>query len=63
MLLNHYLLTWQLKSRAKWALHGDSNIKYFHVLASGRRNHNAIWALEEEDGHSVEDEAALKELG
>ena len=63
MLLDHYLLTWQLKSRAKWALYGDSNTKYFHALASGRRNHNAIWSLEDKDGHSVEDEVALKELG
>ena len=61
--MDHYLLTWKLKSSAKWAWHGDSNTKYFHALASGRRNHNAIWYLEDEDGHSVEDEVALKELG
>ena len=44
-LLDHYLLTWQLKSKAKWALYGDSNTKVFHALASGRRNQNAIWSL------------------
>ena len=44
-------------------MYGDSNTKYFHALASGRRNHNVIWSLEDKDGHSVEDEAALKELG
>ena len=38
LILNHFLLTWQLKSRTKWALQGDSNTKYFHMLASGRRN-------------------------
>ena len=61
-LLEHYLLTWQLKSRAKWAVLGDSNTKYFHALASGRRNQNAIWALEDEEGRCVEEEASLKEL-
>ena len=37
-ILEHYILTWQLKSHSKWALLGDSNTKYFHTLASGRRN-------------------------
>ena len=36
---------------------------FFHALASGRRNHNAIWSLEDSDGISVEDEESLKELG
>ena len=62
-LLDHYLLTWQLKSRAKWAMYGDSNTKFFHAMASGRRNHNAIWSLEDDDGNCIEDEIALKELG
>ena len=61
--MDHYLLTSQLKSREKWAVLGDSNTKFFHALASGPRNQNAIWVLEDEDGHSVEDEVALKELG
>ena len=63
VLLDRYLLTWKLMSREKWAVLGDSNTKFFHALALGCRNQNAIWALEDEDGHSVEDEAALKELG
>ena len=62
-LFDHYLLTWKLNSRAKWGMHGDSNTKFFHALASGCRNQNAIWALEDEEGHIMEDEVALKELG
>ena len=62
-LLDHYLLTWQLKSRAKWALQGDSNTKYFHSIASGRRNQNAIWSLEDSDGNLIDEEGALRMLG
>ena len=46
-----------------WVMHGNSNTKFFHALASGCRNKNAIWDLEDEDGHGMEDEVALKELG
>ena len=61
--LNHSLLAWQLKSRAKWALEGDSNTKHFHMLASGRRNQNSIWSLSDEAGNTFEDETTLKDLG
>ena len=61
-ILDHYLLTWQLKSRAKWALYGDSNTKYFHALASGRRNQNSIWSLLDDEGHGIDDEATLKDM-
>ena len=61
--MDNYLLTWQLKSRNKWALYGDSNTKYFHAMASGRRNHNAIWYLMDDEGHTIEDDATLKHLG
>ena len=61
-MLDHYLLTWKLKSRAKWDLYGDSNTKYFHALDSGRRNHNAVWYLEDNDGNCIDDEEALKDL-
>ena len=62
-ILDHFLLTWQLKSRAKWALYGDSNTNYFHALASGIRNQNSIWSLLDEEGHIIEDEVALKDMG
>ena len=61
--MDHYQLSWQLKCITKWALQVDSNTKFFHALASGRRNQNSIWSLEDSDGNCVEDEAALKELG
>ena len=41
----------------------DSNTKLFHTIASDRRNHNTIWSLVDEEGHYIEDEHALKELG
>ena len=62
-LQKHLLLTWKLKSRTKWALYGDSNTKFFHTTALDRRNHNTIWSLVDEEGHCIEDEQALKELG
>ena len=62
-ILEHYLLTWKLKSRTKWALYGDSNTKYFHMMASGRRNQNSIWSLYDDDGNCYEDEEALKVPG
>ena len=62
-ILDHLQLTSQLKSRTKWALQGDSNTKFFHVVASGRRLQNMIWSLEYSDGNLIEEEAPLKELG
>ena len=62
-ILEPHLLTWKLKIRTKWALEGDSNTKYFHAVASGRRNQNSIWSLLDEGGRCVEDESKLKVLG
>ena len=62
-ILEHHQLSWKLKSRLKWDLQGDSNTKYFHTFASGRRTHNMIWSLEDEAGQVYEDVDPLKELG
>ena len=62
-LLDHELLTAQLKSRVTWASLGDANTKRFHAVASARRNQNAIWALEDDMGNLIEDEKGLKDLG
>ena len=61
--MNHFLLTWQLKSRIKWASQGDSNTKFFHAVASGRRAQNSVWSLEDHEGLLIEDEDTLKVMG
>ena len=62
-LLDHELLSLQLKSRVTWAALGDANTKFFHSLASACKNQNAIWALKDDKGNLVEDEKGLKDLG
>lgn len=37
---------WLQKSRANWSLKGDRNTKFFHVMASTRRNRNALCSIE-----------------
>ncbi|XP_028085234.1 uncharacterized protein LOC114286280 [Camellia sinensis] len=37
---------WLQKSRANWLLKGDRNTKFFHVMASTRRNRNALCSIE-----------------
>ena len=62
-LMAHEITTWMLKSRSKLAEMGDANTKYFHSIASARRNHNSIWALKYEENVWVEEEDELKDLG
>jgi hypothetical protein len=40
-------LTWYQRSNAKHLLEGDSNTKYFHLLANGR--HRKSWIFQHQD--------------
>ena len=61
-ILAHEVLTWKLKSKINWINQGDPNTKFFHNTDSSRRNSNAIWALNNEEGVLVKDESQQKTL-
>ena len=44
-ILLHEVNSARLQSRILWAKQGDANTKFFHVVASARKNQNAIWCL------------------
>ena len=62
-LLDHELRSAMLQSRLSWASLGDANTKFFHSVASARKNHNTIWGLHDERGILVEEDKELKALG
>ena len=62
-ILDHELYSARLQSRVTWALNGDANTKYFHAMASARKNHNAIWSLQDEEGTWISDDQSIKSLG
>jgi hypothetical protein len=41
---------WQQRCSAKWVLQGDSNTKFFHGIAKGRRRKCSIFSLDVEEG-------------
>ena len=59
----HELQSARLQSRLSWALQGDANTKFFHAVASARKNHNAIWGLEDEEVKLIVDDSGIKDLG
>ena len=61
--LDHEIYSAKLQSRVTWDSKGDANTKYFHVVASAWKNHNAIWSLQDERGTWVSDDLSLKALG
>ena len=55
-ILDHELTSARLQSRVSWAQNGDANTNFFHAVASARKNHNAIWHLQDEEGTWVLDD-------
>ena len=62
-LLDHELRSAMLQSRLSWASLGDANTKFFHSVASARKNQNVIWGVQDERGILVEEDKELKALG
>jgi mannosylglycoprotein endo-beta-mannosidase len=52
-------IQWQRRGGVNWILKGDSNSRYFHGVANGRKKKCAIFSLEEE-GREIRDPAELK---
>nr|KYP75582.1 Transposon TX1 uncharacterized [Cajanus cajan] len=50
---------WKQWSKLLWVKDGDSNIKYFHAIASARRKTNLIQTLTHEDNVVVHDQQGL----
>ena len=61
--MDHELQSARIQSRLTWASQGDANTKFFHVVASTRKNHNTIWGLEDEEGHLIVDDTGIKDMG
>jgi hypothetical protein len=47
---------WKQRSKAHWLKDGDSNTKFFHVVASTRKKRNTITKLCDNGGNTVEDQ-------
>ena len=62
-LLDHELYSARLHSGVTWSTNGDANTKFFHAVASARKNHNAIWSLKDEVGNWISDDQSIKSLG
>jgi hypothetical protein len=58
-LLREEELKWYQRSKAKHLLEGDSNTKYFHLLANGRHRKNRIYQLEDV-GRTISGDEELK---
>ena len=61
--MDHELQSTRIQSRLTWASQGDANTKFFHVVPSARRNHNAIRGLKDEDGNLIVDDSGIKDMG
>ncbi|GLT47332.1 hypothetical protein SLA2020_210370 [Shorea laevis] len=50
---------WFQRARTNWIQFGDKNSKFFHAIASRRRQNNYIFQLKDEHKNWVEDNAPL----
>lgn len=55
-------ILWAQKARCDWQIFGDSNTKFFHQKANGRRKRNFIGALRNADGDWIYETEAIKNL-
>ena len=63
LMLDHELISSLLQSRMTWENLGGANMKYFHSVASARRNQNSIWGIKDDMENLSEDDNGLKYLG
>lgn len=49
-------IKWKQRAKVKWLKEGDNNTRFFHRIASYRRNINYIMSLLDDDGREVERE-------
>jgi hypothetical protein len=49
-LLREEEIKWNQRSKVNKLLQGDSNTRYFHLVANGKRRKSYIFQLEDEDG-------------
>ena len=60
--MDHELQSTRMQIILTWASQGDANTKFFHAVASTRKNHNDIWGLEDEGGNLIDDEIGIMDL-
>ncbi|KAJ9548141.1 hypothetical protein OSB04_020684 [Centaurea solstitialis] len=53
---------WRQRSKVFWLKEGDTNTKFFHAVANGRRKSNRIIKLQDDNGQWVEDVIGLHNL-
>lgn len=46
-------LRWKQRSGCSWLKAGDKNTKYFHAIANGRKNRNAMTTVQDENGVAI----------
>ena len=53
---------WALKSRLQWANFGDRNTTFFHISTIGKRHHNKILCLKNQNGEWSNSPVEMKQI-